>query len=54
MSNLLWLIDAQMARLRTFFRRSHGEPHIDDWPALNRIVFMYRSGLRQRQRFQRR
>ncbi|MDP2085134.1 MAG: IS5/IS1182 family transposase, partial [Gemmobacter sp.] len=26
MSNLFWLTDAQMARLRPFFPKSHGKP----------------------------
>jgi transposase len=30
MSNLFWLTDAQMARLRPFFPKSHGVPRVDD------------------------
>jgi len=30
MSNLFWLTDAQMARLQTFFPKSHGVPCVDD------------------------
>ena len=30
MSNLFWLTEAQMARLRPFFPKSHGKPRVDD------------------------
>ena len=30
MSNLFWLTEAQMARLRSFFSKSHGKPRVDD------------------------
>ena len=30
MSNLFWLTDAQMERLRPFFPKSHGRPRVDD------------------------
>ena len=30
MSNLYWLTDAQMARLKPFFPKSHGKPRVDD------------------------
>ena len=30
MSNLFWLTDAQMARLRPYFPKSHGKPRVDD------------------------
>jgi hypothetical protein len=30
MSNLFWLSDAQMERLKPFFPKIHGKPHIDD------------------------
>ncbi|AKO96988.1 hypothetical protein MALG_01816 [Marinovum algicola DG 898] len=29
MNNLFWLTEAQMARLRPFFPRSHGRPRVD-------------------------
>ncbi|MEH7829421.1 IS5/IS1182 family transposase, partial [Gemmobacter sp. JM10B15] len=28
MSNLFWLTDAQMERLRPFFPKSHGKPRV--------------------------
>ena len=30
MSNLCWLTDAQMERLKPFFPKSHGKPRVDD------------------------
>ena len=30
MSNLFWLTEAQMERLRPFFPKSHGRPRVDD------------------------
>ena len=48
MSDLFWLTDAQMARLRPFFPKSHGKPRVDDRRVLNRIIFINRNGLRWR------
>jgi transposase len=30
MSNLFWLTDAQMERLKPIFPQSHGKPRVDD------------------------
>ena len=46
MSNLFWLTEAQMARLRPFFRKSHGVPRVDDRRVLSGIIFINRNGLR--------
>ncbi|MBB3951011.1 transposase [Aureimonas jatrophae] len=46
MSDLLWLADEQMGRLRPFFPGSHGRPRIDDRRVLSEIVFINRNGLR--------
>jgi len=46
MSNLFWLMDAQMARLRPFFPKSHGVPRVDDRRVLSGIIFINRNGLR--------
>jgi transposase len=46
MSNLFWLTDAQMARLRPFFPKSHGKPRVDDRRVLSGIIFINRNGLR--------
>ena len=46
MSNLYWLSEAQMARLRPFFPKSHGKPRVDDRRVLSGIIFVNRNGLR--------
>ena len=46
MSNLFWLSEAQMARLKPFFPKSHGRPRVDDRRVLSGIIFINRNGLR--------
>jgi transposase len=46
MSNLLWLTDEQVERLRPFFPKSHGKPRVDDQRVLSGIIFINRNGLR--------
>ncbi len=46
MSNLFWLTDAQMARLKPYFPKSHGRPRVDDRRVLSGIIFINRNGLR--------
>ncbi|MEZ5725438.1 MAG: IS5 family transposase [Paracoccaceae bacterium] len=46
MRNLFWLTDAQMARLKPFFPKSHGKPRVDDRRVLSGIIFINRNGLR--------
>ena len=48
MSNLFWLSEAQMDRLRPFFPKSHGRPRVDDRRVLSGIIFINRNGLRWR------
>lgn len=48
MSNLFWLTDEPMARLRPFFPKSHGKPRVDDRRVLSGIIFINRNGLRWR------
>ena len=48
MSDLFWLSDAQMARLRPYFPKSHGKPRVDDRRVLSGIIFINRNGLRWR------
>ena len=48
MSDLFWLTDEQMERLRPFFPRSHGKPRVDDRRVLSGIVFVNKNGLRWR------
>ena len=47
MSDLFWLSDAQMARLKPYFPKSHGKPRVDDRRVLS-IIFINRNGLRWR------
>lgn len=46
MSNLYWLTEAQMKRLRPFFPKSRGRPRVDDRRVLSGIIFINRNGLR--------
>ncbi len=46
MSNLYWLTEAQMARLRPFFPKSRGRPRVDDRRVLSGIIVINRNGLR--------
>ena len=46
MSDLYWLTDEQMERLRPYFPKSHGRPRVDDRRVLSGIVFVNRNGLR--------
>jgi len=46
MSNLFWLTDEQMERLKPFFPKSHGKPRVDDRRVLSAIIFIDRNGLR--------
>jgi len=46
MSNLYWLTEMQMVRLRPFFPKSRGRPRVDDRRVLSGIIFINRIGLR--------
>lgn len=46
MSNLYWLTEAQMARLRPYFPKSRGRSRVDDKRVLSGIIFINRNGLR--------
>ena len=48
MSDLFWLTEAQMQRLRPFFPKSRGMPRVDDRRVLSGIIFFNRNGLRWR------
>lgn len=48
MSDLYWLTEAQMERLKPFFPLSHGVPRVDDRRVLSGIIFINRNGLRWR------
>mgnify|MGYP005997722847 CR=1 FL=1 len=45
MSNVFWLNDEQMARVKPFFPKSHGKPRVDDRRVLSGIIFINRNGL---------
>ena len=44
MSDLYWLTEEQMARLRPYFPKSHGKPRVDDRRVLSGIVFVNHNG----------
>jgi transposase len=46
MSNLYWLSEAQMDRLRPYFPKSRGRARVDDRRVLSGIIFINRNGLR--------
>lgn len=46
MSNLFWLTDEQMERLKPFFPKSHGRPRVDSHRVLSGIIFINRNSLR--------
>ena len=46
MSNLDWLSEAQMDRLRPYFPKSRGRARVDDRRVLSGIIFINRNGLR--------
>jgi len=48
MSNIYWLTEAQMARLRPYFPKSRGKPRVDDTCVLSGIIFINRNGVRWR------
>ena len=48
MSDLFWLSEAQMRRIRPYFPLSHGVPRVDDRRVISGIVFVIRNGLRWR------
>ena len=39
MSNLYWLTEAQLARLRPILPKSRGEPPVDDQSALGLVIY---------------
>ncbi len=46
MSDLYWLTDEQMERLRPFLPKSPGKPRVDDRRVLSSIIFVNRNGMR--------
>jgi hypothetical protein len=45
MSNLYWLSEAQMDRLRPYFPKSRGRARVDDRRVLSGIIFINRNGV---------
>lgn len=48
MSDLLWLTDEHIERVRRFFSKSHGKPRVDDRRVSSGIVCVNRNGSRGR------
>ena len=48
MSDLIWLSDAQMERIKPCFPLSHGVPRVDDRRLISGIIFVIRIGCRWR------
>lgn len=48
MSDLFWLTDKQMRRIKPYFPLSHGIARVDDKRVLSGIIFVIRNGLRWR------
>lgn len=48
MTDLFWLTDEQMERLRPFFPKPGGRARVDDRRVLSGIIFVNRNGLRWR------
>jgi transposase len=44
MSDLYWLTDEQMERLRPFFPKSRGKARVDDRRVLSGIIFIIATG----------
>ena len=45
MSELYWLTETQVERLKPFFPKSRGKPRVDDRKVLSGIIFIQRNGL---------
>ncbi len=48
MSDLIWLTEAQMRKIKPYFPLSHGIPKVNDRRVINGIIFVIRNGLRWR------
>ncbi len=44
MSNLYWLTETQMERIRPYFPKSRGRARVDDKRVLSGIIFINRNG----------
>ena len=43
MSDLIWLSEAQMRRIKPYFPLSHGMPRVDDRRVISGIIFVIRA-----------
>ena len=48
MSDMFWLSEAQLRRIKPFFPLSRGVPRVDDRRVISGIIFVIRNGLRWR------
>ena len=48
MSDLFWLSEDQLAKIKPHFPLSHGVPRVDDRRVVSGIIFIIRNGLRWR------
>ncbi len=48
MSDMFWLSEAQLQRIRPYFPRSHGIPRVDDRRVVSGIIHVIRDDLRWR------
>ena len=48
MSDLIWLTEAQMGKIKPYFLLSHGVPGVDDRRIISGIIFVIQGGLRWR------
>ena len=48
MSDLFWLSEPQLARIKPYFPLAHGIPRVDDRKVVSGIIFVIRNGLRWR------
>ena len=48
MSDLIWLSEAQMRRIKPYFPLSHGVPRVDDRRVISGIIFVIRNWRRWR------
>ena len=48
MSDLFWLSEDQLAKVKPYFPLSHGVPRVDDRRVVSGIIFVIRNGLRWR------
>ena len=48
MTDLIWLSEAQMRRIKPYFPLSHGVPRVDDRKVISGVIFVIRNGLRWR------